>query len=76
MKILIRKTGYLALGKLFYSKPELQQALLSTLKELLSSDSEKVQPTVINAVGEIGKFHFNQVPYFFLILVYLMNIIH
>ena len=61
----IRKTGYLAIGKLFYSKPELQQTILSTLKGLLNSSIDKVRQTVVNAAGEIGKFHFEKVHSFF-----------
>ena len=61
----IRKTWYSAVGKTFYSKPQLQQAILVTLKELLKSDKEKVRQTVVNAAGEIGRFHFEKVQYFF-----------
>ncbi len=61
----IRKTGYLAIGKIFYDKPELQQHILSALKKILKSDTDKVRQTAVNAAGEIGKFHFNKVQYFF-----------
>lgn len=61
----IRKTGYLAIGKLFYSKPELQKTILSGLEILLKSYTDKVRQTVINAAGEIGKFHFDKVQAFF-----------
>lgn len=61
----IRKTGYLAIGKIFYNKPELQQTILLTLKDLLKSDIDKVRQTVVNAAGEIGKFHFEKVQHFF-----------
>ena len=61
----IRKMGYLAIGKIFYEKPELQTHILSTLKALLSSDIDKVRQTTVNAAGEIGKFHFDKVQYFF-----------
>ena len=61
----IRKTGYLAIGKIFYAKPELQKHILSTLKNLLKSDLDKVRQTVVNAAGEIGKFHFEKVQHFF-----------
>ncbi|TGV03732.1 HEAT repeat domain-containing protein [Flavivirga rizhaonensis] len=69
----IRKTAYLAIGKLFYSKPELQPTILSTLQALLKLDAsttltkspEKVRQTVVNAAGEIGKFHFEKVQSFF-----------
>jgi len=61
----IRKTGYLAIGKIFYSHDELQAKIISTLKNLLKSDIDKVRQTVINAAGEIGKFHFSLVQDFF-----------
>lgn len=61
----IRKTGYLAIGKIFYSNRKLQKNILFTLKDLLKSDSNKVRQTVVNAAGEIGKFHFDKVQYFF-----------
>lgn len=61
----IRKTGYLAIGKIFYTKPELQNTILSLLKILLNSETDKVRQTVVNAAGEIGKFHFNKVQMFF-----------
>lgn len=61
----IRKTSYLAIGNAFYTKPELQQTILSVLKNLLNSDAVKVRQTVLNAAGEIGKFHFEKVQKFF-----------
>jgi len=61
----IRKTSYLVIGKTFYAKPELRSKILSTLKELLKSDIDKVRQTVINSAGEIGKFHFDLVQEFF-----------
>ncbi len=61
----IRKTGYLAIGKIFYSRLELQKVILSTLTSLLKSNIDKVRQTVVNAAGEIGKFHFDKVQSFF-----------
>ena len=61
----IRKTGYLTIGKIFYSNPKLQSHILKTLKVLLQHNDEKVRQTTINAAGEIGKFHFNKVEGFF-----------
>jgi len=61
----IRKTGYLAIGKIFYAKPKLQNHMLLTLKVLLELPIEKVRQTVVNAAGEIGKFHFDKVQHFF-----------
>lgn len=61
----IRKTAYLAFGKLFYSQPGLQTKIVSTLKDLLNSDVDKIRQTVVNSAGEIGKFHFDKVQEFF-----------
>jgi HEAT repeat protein len=60
----IRKTGYLAIGKIFYAQPQLQNTIFSVLKTLMSSDDELIRQTVVNAAGEIGKFHFEKIQYF------------
>ena len=57
----IRKTAYLAVGKIFYAQSELQAAIFSMLDRLLKSDNEFIRQTVINASGEIGKFHFDKI---------------
>lgn len=61
----IRKAAYLAIGKIFYTKPELQKNIITTLKALFNSEEEKIRQTVVNAAGEIGKFHFDKVQSFF-----------
>ncbi|MDG5490518.1 HEAT repeat domain-containing protein [Psychroserpens sp. SPM9] len=60
----IRKAGYLAIGKIFYSQTHLQANILSVLTTLMLSDDELIRQTVVNAAGEIGKFHFDKVQYF------------
>ncbi|BAO75754.1 HEAT repeat domain-containing protein [Winogradskyella sp. PG-2] len=60
----IRKTAYLAIGKIFYSQKQLQSEIFLVLKELMKSEDELVRQTVINAAGEIGKFHFDKIQYF------------
>ncbi|RKE98987.1 HEAT repeat domain-containing protein [Ichthyenterobacterium magnum] len=60
----IRKTGYLAIGKIFYSQPQLQASIFSTLKTLMQSQNELIRQSVINAAGEIGKFHFDKIQHF------------
>ena len=57
----IRKTGYLAIGKIFYSQPQLQAFIFSVLNTLIQSEDELIRQTVINAAGEIGKFHFDKI---------------
>ena len=60
----IRKTGYLAVGKLFYAHQSLQFKIVAYLKTLMGNDNELIRQTVINAAGEIGKFHFEKVQEF------------
>lgn len=60
----IRKAAYLAIGKIFYANPQLQGVIFLTLKTLFQSKDELVRQAVINAAGEIGKFHFNKVETF------------
>ncbi|WP_296383901.1 HEAT repeat domain-containing protein [Winogradskyella sp.] len=57
----IRKAGYLAIGKIFYGLPQLQAGIFSTLRLLFQSEDELIRQTVINAAGEIGKFHFEKI---------------
>jgi len=57
----IRKTGYLAIGKIFYSQQQLQTSIFSVLNLLIQSDDELIRQSVINAAGEIGKFHFDKI---------------
>ncbi len=60
----IRRTSYLAIGKLFYSNPQLRPQLMTCLNDLITSDDALIRQTVINAAGEIGKFHFDKVEHF------------
>ncbi|MBC3845608.1 HEAT repeat domain-containing protein [Winogradskyella echinorum] len=60
----IRKTGYLAIGKIFYAQPHLQNKILSVLTRLFKSEDELIRQTVVNAAGEIGKFHFDKIQTF------------
>lgn len=57
----IRKSAYLAVGKLYKTQPELKSAILVNLNSLFISDEAKVRQTVINAAGEIGMFDFSPV---------------
>ncbi|MBO9594727.1 MAG: HEAT repeat domain-containing protein [Niabella sp.] len=61
----IRKTAYLAVGRLYMAKPELRAAVLKTLEQLLPYKSFYVRQTVVNAAGEIGKNDFKVVQSFF-----------
>lgn len=57
----IRKTAYVAIGRLFYAKPHLQAQIFSALNELFTSEDALIRQTVINSAGEIGRFHFDKV---------------
>ncbi len=54
----IRKTAYLAIGKLYFADNALQKKILKLLDELFRSTNEKVRQTAINSAGEIGMYDF------------------
>ncbi|MDY7395355.1 HEAT repeat domain-containing protein [Aureibaculum sp. 2210JD6-5] len=61
----IRKTTYQAIGKSYNANRNLRSTIINILKKLLKSDNEKIRQTTVNAAGEIGKFHFEEVQEFF-----------
>lgn len=61
----IRKTAYLATGRLYLAKRELQPAVLKMLEQLAPDERFYVRQTVVNAAGEIGKTDFDLVQPFF-----------
>lgn len=61
----IRKTAYLAIGKIYKINPILQSNILKLLNHLYKSTNEKVRQTAINAAGEIGMLDFEKVTHFF-----------
>lgn len=61
----IRKSAYLAFGKLYKQDSALLQPMLSVLESLFSSNDFRVRQTVINAAGEIGMIQFGPVASFF-----------
>ncbi len=54
----IRKTAYLAIGKIYIANKDEQKNIVKLLDTLLKSDNEKVRQTAINAAGEIGMHDF------------------
>ncbi len=60
----IRKTAYLAIGKL-YAGRSLRQPILAALEKLMFEADPKIRQTVVNAAGEIGKTDFDSVRHFF-----------
>ncbi len=61
----IRKTAYLAIGKIYSSDKSLRKKVLELLETLLKEDDFKIRQTVVNAAGEIGKTDFEVVQHFF-----------
>lgn len=61
----IRKSGYLAIGKIYKEDKKDLAAVIALLNTLLTENDFKVRQTVINAAGEIGKSDFAIVEYFF-----------
>jgi hypothetical protein len=61
----IRKSAYLAIGRIYFANKGLQSKIIRTLDSLLIQDEFKIRQTVINAAGEIGKIDFAVVQHFF-----------
>lgn len=60
----IRKTAYLAIGKIYKAEEKLRVVILGLLEKLFKSDNEKVRQTVVNAAGEIGMKDFTPIASF------------
>ena len=54
----IRKTAYLAIGRIYKANHQLRISVLYLLTNLFKSDNEKIRQTAINAAGEIGIIDF------------------
>jgi hypothetical protein len=61
----IRKTAYIAVGRIYLNTIDLQQSIINTLSALLQDCEPKVRQTAVNAAGEIGKSDFAVVQPFF-----------
>ncbi len=61
----IRKSAYLAIGKLYLSHEKLRQKLIETLHFLVKEEEFKTRQTAINSAGEIGKQDFSIVEQLF-----------
>ncbi len=61
----IRKTAYLAIGKIYNRCLYLQNNCIAVLQKLLINEEPKIRQTTINAAGEIGKTDFEIVKHFF-----------
>ena len=56
----IRKTAYLAFGKIYKDKNDCRPEIIKQLELLSANDDAKVRQTVINAAGEIGLIDFEK----------------
>lgn len=61
----IRKSAYLAIGKIWVAQKNLRPQIIHLLEEFFTSPDFKVRQTVINGAGEIGKKDFAAVRHFF-----------
>ena len=61
----IRKSAYLAIGRIYLANNLLKQKIIQILNQLLLQNSFKIRQTAINAAGEIGKYDFEPVQHFF-----------
>ncbi len=61
----IRKSAYLAIGRIYLANNSLKQKIIQVLNHLQLQNSFKIRQTSINAAGEIGKHDFEHVQHFF-----------
>ncbi len=54
----IRKTAYLAIGKIHKANEDLRNKILTELDRLMGNNNEKVRQTAVNGAGEIGMYDF------------------
>lgn len=61
----IRKSAYLAIGRIYFKEPDLQSTIIKRLDHFMQSPNEKVRQTTVNAAGEMGITTFEPVEHFF-----------
>ncbi len=61
----IRKSAYLAIGRIYLTNNSLQPKIIQVLNHLQLQSSFKVRQTAINTASEIGKHDFESVQHFF-----------
>jgi hypothetical protein len=61
----IRKTAYLAIGRIYAADKRLRSPIIEALIVLLKDEEPKIRQTAVNAAGEIGKENFEIVQHFF-----------
>lgn len=61
----IRKTAYIAIGRIYFAHENLKGIIISCLGQLSLHDNFKVRQTAINAAGEVAKKNFESVKHLF-----------
>ena len=61
----VRKSAYLAIGKIYIANCTLQKKIISILFNLISEPEFKLRQTAVNAAGEIGIKYFEPVEHIF-----------
>jgi 3-methyladenine DNA glycosylase AlkC len=61
----IRKTAYIAMGRLYFQDAQLALQIIATLHRWIQSNDFYIRQTVVNAAGEIGKKDFAIVRHIF-----------
>ena len=61
----IRKSAYLAVGRIYKSQPALQKKIITRLQLFFKEEEFKIRQTAVNAAGEIGMHDFAIVQDFF-----------
>ena len=61
----VRKSAYLSISKIYFTKINLQDKIINLLQDLFKEEDFKIRQTAINSAGEIGKKNFEKVKNFF-----------
>ncbi len=61
----IRKTAYIAIGRLYFRQPSLRNNIIVALQLFMNEPDFKIRQTTVNAAGEIGIRDFETVVHFF-----------
>ncbi|HTL81294.1 MAG TPA: HEAT repeat domain-containing protein [Bacteroidia bacterium] len=61
----IRKSAYIATGRIYSREKKLRKKMITLLNELFTEDDFRIRQTVVNTAGEIGIKEFGPVEHFF-----------
>lgn len=57
----IRKSAYIAIGRIYFSEEGFQKRIINVLEKLFNSENYRIRQAVVNAAGEIGIKDFNAI---------------